>query len=629
MKKVLIVRFSSIGDIVLTTPVIRCIKKYLPDTELHFLTKSKFELLVKNNPNIDKVHTIVNDINEVKTSLKAEDFDFIVDLHKNLRSLRLRLALKKKSYQFPKLNFKKWLLTTFKINKMPDIHIVDRYFSTVSDLGVKNDFEGLDYFIPKKDEINLKEYHIHEDFVAYALGAQFHTKRLPASKIIELLHKTNKAVVLLGSVADLPVAREITQACNNAINLCGDLNLNQSASVIKQSQKVIAHDTGLMHIAAAFKKPIISIWGNTVPELGMYPYMPSNPLDYSIHEVKGLSCRPCSKIGSQSCPKKHFDCMNKQDLDKIAVERPDVEVSDKDLDEMFETLQKQHQTWKENKRKTKKGDKLTLDFTGRVDGKEFEGGKAEGFELELGAGRMIPGFEKEITGMKVGEEKTIQVTFPDDYHAENLKGKDAEFDVVVHKTEGPVLPKVDEEFAKLFGVEEGGVEALREEVSKNMSRELSQAVKAKVKEQVIDGLLEGHEVGLPSALVEQEVDVLRKQAMQRFQGQMDPKNLPELPSDMFKEQAERRVKIGLLLGEVIKVNELKVDNAKVDELIATAASAYEDPQEVVDYYASNKELMQQMQNVALEEQAIDFLVAQAKVKNKKASFKDIMNPEGK
>ena len=318
-----------------------------------------------------------------------------------------------------------------------------------------------------------------------------------------------------------------------------------------------------------------------------------------------------------------------KDLDKIAVERPDVEVSDKDLDEMFETLQKQHQTWKENKRKTKKGDKLTLDFTGRVDGKEFEGGKAEGFELELGAGRMIPGFEKEITGMKVGEEKTIQVTFPDDYHAENLKGKDAEFDVVVHKTEGPVLPKVDEEFAKLFGVEEGGVEALREEVSKNMSRELSQAVKAKVKEQVIDGLLEGHEVGLPSALVEQEVDVLRKQAMQRFQGQMDPKNLPELPSDMFKEQAERRVKIGLLLGEVIKVNELKVDNAKVDELIATAASAYEDPQEVVDYYASNKELMQQMQNVALEEQAIDFLVAQAKVKNKKASFKDIMNPEGK
>lgn len=320
-----------------------------------------------------------------------------------------------------------------------------------------------------------------------------------------------------------------------------------------------------------------------------------------------------------------------KDLEKIAVERPDVEVSDKDLDEMFETLQKQHQTWKENKRKTKNGDKLTLDFTGRVDGKEFEGGKAEAFELELGAGRMIPGFEKEITGMKVGEEKTIKVTFPDDYHAENLKGKEAEFDIVVHKTEGPVLPKVDEEFAKLFGVEEGGIEALREEVSKNMSRELTQAVKAKVKEQVIEGLLESHEVGLPSALVAQEVDVLRQQAMQRFQqqGQMDPNNLPELPSEMFKEQAERRVKIGLLLGEVIKINELKVDTAKVDELIATAASAYEDPKEVIEYYANNKELMQQMQNVALEEQAVELLVEKAKVKNKKASFKDIMNPEGK
>ncbi len=318
-----------------------------------------------------------------------------------------------------------------------------------------------------------------------------------------------------------------------------------------------------------------------------------------------------------------------KDLEEITVERPAVEVTDSDLDEMFETLQKQHQTWKENKRKTKKGDKLTIDFNGRVDGEAFEGGKAEAFELELGAGRMIPGFEKEITGMKVGEEKTISVTFPEDYHAENLKGKEAEFDIVVHKTEGPVLPKVDEDFAKLFGVEEGGVEALREEVGKNMARELTQAVKAKVKEQVLEGLLASHEVGVPSGLVAQEVDVLRQQAMQRFQGQMDPNNLPELPSEMFTEQAERRVKIGLLLGEVIKVNEIKVDDAKVDELIATAASAYEDPKEVIEYYANNKELMQQMQNVALEEQAVELLVEKAKVKDKKASFKDIMNPEGK
>ncbi len=316
-------------------------------------------------------------------------------------------------------------------------------------------------------------------------------------------------------------------------------------------------------------------------------------------------------------------------LDSIKVERPNVEVTDADLDEMFTTLQNQHKTWKENKRKTKNGDKLTLDFTGRVDGEVFDGGEAKGFELELGAGRMIPGFEKEITGMKVGEEKTIKVTFPDDYHAENLKGKEAEFDIAIHKTEGPVLPTVDADFAKLFGVEEGGVEALRTEVSTNMTRELTQAVKAKVKEQVIEGLLEANDVEIPKALIAQEIDVLRKQAMQRFEGQMDPANMPELPADMFEEQAKRRVKVGLLLGEVIKVNELKVDESKVNELIASAASAYEDPKEVIEYYATNKELNQQMQNVALEEQAVELLLESAKVKSKKASFKDIMNPEGK
>lgn len=318
-----------------------------------------------------------------------------------------------------------------------------------------------------------------------------------------------------------------------------------------------------------------------------------------------------------------------KDIEKIAVEAPKAEVTDADLDEMFVTLQNQHKTWKENKRKTKKGDKLTIDFLGRVDGEEFEGGKAENFELELGSGRMIPGFEKEITGMKVGEEKTITVTFPEDYHAENLKGKEAEFDITVHKTEGPVLPEVDEEFAKLFGIQEGGVEALREEVSKNMGRELGQAVKAKVKDQVIEGLLEANEVELPKALVSQEVDVLRQQALQRFGGQLDPKNMPTLPAEMFEEQAKRRVKVGLLLGEVIKVNEIKVDDAKVQELIATAASAYEDPQEVISYYNDNQEMLQQMQNVALEEQAVEFVLDKASVTEKEASFKEIMNPEAK
>ncbi|WP_371188797.1 trigger factor [Thalassotalea maritima] len=314
-------------------------------------------------------------------------------------------------------------------------------------------------------------------------------------------------------------------------------------------------------------------------------------------------------------------------IEEIKVEKPVVEVTEADLEEMFKTLQNQHKTWKENKRKTKKGDKLTIDFNGRVDGEEFEGGKAEGFELELGSGRMIPGFEKEITGMKVGEEKTITVTFPEDYHAENLKGKDAEFDIVVHKTEGPVLPELDDEFATLFGIEEGGLDALRAEVKKNMERELTQAVKGKVKEQVLNGLVEANDIELPKALIDQEVDVLRQQAMQRFGGQIDPANMPQLPAEMFTEQAERRVKVGLLLGEVIKVNELKVDEEKVKALIESAASAYEDPQEVIDYYMNNKELHQQMQHVALEEQAVEFILEKASVSEKETGFQDLMNPQ--
>ena len=292
----------------------------MPNTEIHYLTKKQFSGLVTTNPNIDKVHTIIKDTNEIIDELKAEQFDFVVDLHSNLRTKKLKLGLKTKSAKFPKLNIQKWLLTTFKINKMPNIHIVDRYFKAVIDLNVKNDNLGLDYFIPKQDEINITDYHIDKDFIAYAIGAQFSTKKLPTSKIIELLNQTTKTIVLLGGASDLKEAREITDNCRNVINLCGDLNLNQSASIIKQASKIISHDTGLMHIASAFNKHTISIWGNTVPELGMHPYQPKNSSNYSIHQVLNLKCRPCSKIGYQACPKKHFKCMNTQNLDEIITE---------------------------------------------------------------------------------------------------------------------------------------------------------------------------------------------------------------------------------------------------------------------------------------------------------------------
>ncbi|WP_088331741.1 trigger factor [Lacimicrobium sp. SS2-24] len=315
-----------------------------------------------------------------------------------------------------------------------------------------------------------------------------------------------------------------------------------------------------------------------------------------------------------------------KDLDKIKVEKPVVEITDKDLDNMMDTLRKQHANWKEGKRKAKKEDRVTIDFVGTIDGEEFEGGKAEDFQLELGKGSMIPGFEDPIVGHKPGEEVIADVTFPEDYHADKLKGKEAQFKITIKKVEGLDLPKVDDEFAKLFGVEDGGVEALRDEVRKNMQRELEQTLKNQVKEQVINGLVESNQIDLPKALVDQEVNQLRQQALQRF-GNQQQGNMPELPAELFEENARRRVSVGLLLGEVIKQKELKVDEGKVQSLIETTASAYEDPEEVINYYKSNKELMQQMQNLALEEQAVESLLADAKVKEVKKKFDDIMNKQ--
>ncbi|SRR5690554_159460 len=312
-------------------------------------------------------------------------------------------------------------------------------------------------------------------------------------------------------------------------------------------------------------------------------------------------------------------------LDKIKVEQPEVAVTDKDVDNMLETLRKQHSTWKEVKRKSKKGERITIDFTGSIDGEEFDGGKATDFALELGEGRMIPGFEDQIIGMKAGEEKTITVTFPEDYHAENLKGKEAQFAIVAKKVEERVLPELNDEFVALFGIKEGGVDALKTEVRKNMERELKNAVQSKIKEQVLKGLVETNDVELPKAMIDQEIDTLRRQAMQRFGGNQG--QFPQLPAELFEEQAKERVKVGLLLGEVIRANELTVDEKKVDEIIETTASAYEDPAEVIAYYKGDDNMMQQIRNVALEEQAIEFILAQASVKVKKTSFDELMNPK--
>lgn len=318
MPKYLVIRFSSIGDIVLTSPVIRCLKKQKPDAEIHFVTKASFKVLLENNPYIEKVITFQKEIDEVLDRLKNENYDFVIDLHHNLRSTKLKRKLKKPSATFPKLNYKKLLLTTFKINRLPNVHVVDRYFKAVETLGITNDQLGLDYFIPEQDEVRISDFGIPENFITFSIGAQFNTKKLPNKKISELIQKINLPVVLLGGETDFDNAEEISKSNSSIINLCGRVNLNQAASVLKQATKVVTHDTGLMHIASSFNKPIVSIWGNTVPAFGMYPYLPQNKNGFSVHEVNNLKCRPCSKIGYQKCPKNHFDCMMKQDLDLIA-----------------------------------------------------------------------------------------------------------------------------------------------------------------------------------------------------------------------------------------------------------------------------------------------------------------------
>ena len=311
-------------------------------------------------------------------------------------------------------------------------------------------------------------------------------------------------------------------------------------------------------------------------------------------------------------------------LENITVEKPAVEVKDADVAEMIETLRKQQATWTEVDTAADAGSRATIDFVGSIDGEEFEGGKAENFPLEMGAGRMIPGFEDGIEGKTKGMEFEIDVNFPEDYHAENLKGKAAKFAIKVNKVEARELPELNEEFVAKFGATDG-VEGLKAEVRKNMERELKQAVKNRIKEQAIDGLVNENNIDVPSALIDQEIGVLRQQAAQRFGGNTEAAD--QLPRELFEEQAKRRVVVGLLLGEVIKTEELKADDEKVKAIIEEMATAYEDPSEVIAYYEQNEQMMNNMRNVALEEQAIDAIIAKAQVSDKEVSFNELMNQQ--
>ncbi len=321
--KVLIIRFSSIGDIVLTTPVIRCLKNQHPEVKVHYLTKSAFWPLLAYNTHIDKLHLLHDDLEVVTEELKQESFDFVIDLHNNLRSARVKKALDVPAKAFPKLNIRKWLLTNLKWQLMPDKSIVERYFEAAAPINVKNDGKGLEYMIPQNIEISNNDIPMSHwgGYVGCVIGGSYATKKLPVAQWQKFCKSIPFPVILLGGPEDRDDGNLIAQQDSVKIyNSCGKFNLNESAQLVKYAKVIVSNDTGLMHIAAAFQKPILSFWGNTSPEMGMFPYYGYNNLTVTvapksvIMENKSLGCHPCSKLGYDHCPKKHFKCMRELDM---------------------------------------------------------------------------------------------------------------------------------------------------------------------------------------------------------------------------------------------------------------------------------------------------------------------------
>lgn len=317
--KVLIVRFSSIGDIVLATPVIRCVRQQL-GAEVHVLTKHAFRSILEPNPYVGKVYSIQKRVSEVTQELRGERYDAVLDLHNNLRSLQVKWSLRARSFTFNKINWAKWLKVNLKVDRLPKVHIVERYMKPAEALGVVYDGQGLDYVIPREAEVSLPGALgvAPGGYVAIAIGAAHATKRLPLEQLIALARGLSEPVVLLGGPGDAEAGAQIAAAAGaHVANTCGKLSLHQSASIAKQARHVITHDTGMMHIAAALRKPITAVWGNTIPGFGMYPFYPEGVQRHTDVEVAGLGCRPCSKIGHEVCPKGHFRCMKNIEIAAI------------------------------------------------------------------------------------------------------------------------------------------------------------------------------------------------------------------------------------------------------------------------------------------------------------------------
>ncbi len=313
-KKILVIRFSSIGDIVLTSPVLRCLHRQ--EYEIHFLVKEKFYPVIKNYPYVQHVHRVHQHPAEILDTLTHENFDFVADLQNNWKSKWLCRKLKRPYRTFPKLNVLKWLVVWTKQKwLLPNIHIVDRYFKAIQPLNVFNDNKGLDFFIDEKNINNFIKDLSLQHYIILVPGGSYYTKQIPVSKIEEILRQhPDKKFIAIGDNADREKIHPLTKQYSHLQNLCGKTNLDESAYLIQHSQCVITSDTGMMHIAAAFKKKILSLWGNTIPEFGMYPYMPGK--GSKIIENKKLWCRPCSKLGYSYCPLLHFKCMNDLKINK-------------------------------------------------------------------------------------------------------------------------------------------------------------------------------------------------------------------------------------------------------------------------------------------------------------------------
>ncbi|MGE8387181.1 MAG: trigger factor [Pseudomonas sp.] len=310
-------------------------------------------------------------------------------------------------------------------------------------------------------------------------------------------------------------------------------------------------------------------------------------------------------------------------LESINVERLSAEVADADLDNMLEVLRKQNVRFEAVERAAEKDDQVNIDFVGKIDGEAFAGGSAQGTQLVLGSGRMIPGFEDGLVGAKAGEERVVNVTFPEDYQNLDLAGKAAEFTITVNSVSAPVLPELNEEFFAQFGIKESTLEGFRTEVRKNMERELRQAIKTKVKNQVMDGLLAANPIEVPKALLENEVNRLRVQAVQQFGGNIKPE---QLPAELFEEQAKRRVVLGLIVAEVVKQHDLKPDEGKVREMIEEMASAYQEPEQVISWYYKNDQQLNEVRSVVLEEQVVDTVLQKATVTDKSVSYEEAVKP---